>query len=82
MSRKFRAVEVLARDTHGVPRLLNQAGHRALTLACEVGANRHATENKYSGVELLWPKDEVFMLQGSRTADASRRRPTRDPARR
>jgi ribosomal protein L3 glutamine methyltransferase len=51
-------------------------------LVCEVGANRQATEDKYSGVGLLWPKDEVFMLQGSRTAGASRRRPTRDPVRR
>ncbi len=34
------AAEVLARETQGVPRLLNQAAHRALALACEVGAEQ------------------------------------------
>jgi type II secretory pathway predicted ATPase ExeA len=32
------ALELLARGTHGVPRLLSQAAHRALTLACLAGA--------------------------------------------
>ncbi len=32
------ALELLARNTEGVPRLLNQAGHRALGLAAEAGA--------------------------------------------
>jgi type II secretory pathway predicted ATPase ExeA len=32
------ALELLARNTQGVPRLLNQAGHRALALAAEAGA--------------------------------------------
>jgi type II secretory pathway predicted ATPase ExeA len=32
------AVEVLARQTHGVPRLLNQTAHQALCLAEEAGA--------------------------------------------
>ena len=31
------AVEVLARGARGIPRLLNQAAHQALTLACEAG---------------------------------------------
>jgi MSHA biogenesis protein MshM len=31
------ALELLARSTHGVPRLLNQAAHRALTLASTAG---------------------------------------------
>jgi type II secretory pathway predicted ATPase ExeA len=33
------ALELLARHTRGVPRLLNQAGHRALALAAEAGAS-------------------------------------------
>src|SRR5262249_52871575 len=32
------ALELLARNTHGVPRLLNQAAHQALRLAAEIGA--------------------------------------------
>lgn len=32
------ALEMLARGTRGVPRLLSQAGHRALTLACAGGS--------------------------------------------
>ena len=71
-------LDFVSRILAAAPAHLNCGG----LLVCEVGANRQATENKYSGVELLWPKDEVFMLQGSRTAGASRRRPTRDPARR
>jgi type II secretory pathway predicted ATPase ExeA len=31
------ALELLAHSTHGVPRLLNQAAHRALSLACTAG---------------------------------------------
>jgi type II secretory pathway predicted ATPase ExeA len=31
------ALEILARNTHGVPRLLNQAAHQALRLAAEAG---------------------------------------------
>jgi general secretion pathway protein A len=33
------ALELLARGTKGVPRLLNQAAHQALTLACAAGAD-------------------------------------------
>jgi type II secretory pathway predicted ATPase ExeA len=32
------ALEMLSRQTHGVPRLLNQAAHQALNLAAEAGA--------------------------------------------
>src|SRR5262249_15707595 len=32
------ALELLARHTRGVPRLLNQAGHHALALAAQAGA--------------------------------------------
>lgn len=32
------ALEVLTSGTHGVPRLLNQAAHQALAVACEAGA--------------------------------------------
>jgi type II secretory pathway predicted ATPase ExeA len=33
------ALELLARGTHGIPRLLSQAAHRALVLACSVGSS-------------------------------------------
>ncbi len=38
------ALELLARGTHGIPRLLSQAAHRALALACQAGATTVDTE--------------------------------------
>jgi len=43
-------LEVLARGTGGVPRRLNQAGHRALALACSAGA---ATVDVEAALEAL-----------------------------
>ncbi|HXM83738.1 MAG TPA: 50S ribosomal protein L3 N(5)-glutamine methyltransferase [Burkholderiales bacterium] len=71
-------LDFVSRILAAAPAHLNSGG----LLVCEVGANRQATEKIHPGVALLWPKNEVFMLQVSRTAGASRRRPTRGPARR
>jgi type II secretory pathway predicted ATPase ExeA len=47
------AVELLARNTEGVPRLLNQAGHRALALAAEVGVSQVDAEVALEALTLL-----------------------------
>jgi type II secretory pathway predicted ATPase ExeA len=47
------AVELLARNTDGVPRLLNQAGHRSLALAAEVGISQVDAEVALEALALL-----------------------------
>jgi type II secretory pathway predicted ATPase ExeA len=47
------ALEVLARHTEGVPRLLNQAGHQALSLAAESGAGEVDVEVALEALSLL-----------------------------
>jgi type II secretory pathway predicted ATPase ExeA len=47
------AVELLARRTRGVPRLLNQAAHAALTLASEVGASQVDVEAALEALALV-----------------------------
>jgi ribosomal protein L3 glutamine methyltransferase len=59
------------------PRHLTAGG----LLVCEVGDNKQALRRAYPRTDLLWPKDEVFILQASRTAAASRTPPTRSRAR-
>ncbi len=47
------AVEVLARKTHGVPRVLNQAAHQALCLAEEAGATQVDAEAALEALAVL-----------------------------
>lgn len=47
------ALELLARGTGGVPRLLNQAAHQALTLAAEAGAGMVDAEAVVEALALL-----------------------------
>ncbi len=47
------ALELLARGTHGVPRLLNQAAHEALTLACSAGVRPADAEAALEALALL-----------------------------
>jgi type II secretory pathway predicted ATPase ExeA len=47
------ALELLARGTRGVPRLLNQAAHEALTLACSAGARPADAEAALEALALL-----------------------------
>lgn len=47
------ALEVLSRQTHGVPRLLNQAAHQALQLAAEAGAAQVDAEAALEALSLL-----------------------------
>jgi type II secretory pathway predicted ATPase ExeA len=47
------ALELLARNTHGVPRLLNQAAHRALRLAAEAGNSEVDVEAVLEALALL-----------------------------
>jgi ribosomal protein L3 glutamine methyltransferase len=48
-------------------------------LVCEVGDGKRALERAYPRLRLRWPQPEVFILEPSRTAGASRRssRPSR-----
>jgi ribosomal protein L3 glutamine methyltransferase len=55
------------------PRFLKPGG----LLVCEVGDNKAALERAYPRTSFVWPLPQVFMLAASRTAGASRRRPTR-----
>lgn len=47
------ALEILARGTQGVPRLLNQAAHRALVLACEAAADQVDAEAALEALNVL-----------------------------
>ncbi len=47
------AVEVLARQTHGVPRLLNQAAHQAMCLAAEAAARQVEAEAALEALAML-----------------------------
>ncbi len=47
------ALELLARNTHGVPRLLNQVGHQAMRLASESGAEEIDIEAALEALTLL-----------------------------
>lgn len=52
------ALELLARQTHGVPRLLNQAAHQALNLAAESDASQIDAEAALEALSLLGLSDE------------------------
>jgi len=47
------ALELLARGTRGIPRLLNQATHEALTLACAAGVRPADAEAALEALALL-----------------------------
>ena len=70
-------LEFASRIIAGAPGFLNPAG----LLVCEVGENRKALERAYPRTPFVWPVPQVFMLAPSRTAGASRTRPTRPGAR-
>jgi type II secretory pathway predicted ATPase ExeA len=53
------ALELLCRQTHGVPRLLNQAAHQALHLAAEAGAAQVDAEAVLEALALLGLDAEV-----------------------
>lgn len=52
------ALEMLSRQTHGVPRLLNQAAHQALQLAAEAGAAEVDAEAALEALTLLGLEEE------------------------
>jgi ribosomal protein L3 glutamine methyltransferase len=60
-----------------VTNYLNPGGR----LVCEVGDGKRALERAYATLGLRWPQPEVFILEASRTAAASRTRPRRSRAR-
>jgi type II secretory pathway predicted ATPase ExeA len=63
------ALELLARHAQGIPRLLNQAAHHALTLAAESGAQEVDAEAALEALSLLGLSNEA--LGGSEERDAS-----------
>jgi type II secretory pathway predicted ATPase ExeA len=70
------AVELLARRTQGVPRLLNQAAHEALVLAGEAGASQVDVEAALEALALVdlggeeVPEAEVDLGEGLSTVGA------------
>jgi type II secretory pathway predicted ATPase ExeA len=69
------ALVVLARNTQGIPRLLNQAGHQALTLAAEAGGAEVDVEAALEALSLLGLPAEAagegVMLVGQQPKDGS-----------
>lgn len=59
------ALELLARQTGGVPRLLNQAAHQALNLAAEAGSAQVDAEAAVEALALLGLDVEVAEVSGS-----------------
>jgi len=49
-------------------------------LACEVGDGRKAVERAFRALPLVWPKEEVFMLQAASRASVRRKPARRHPA--
>jgi ribosomal protein L3 glutamine methyltransferase len=66
-------LDYVARILEESPRFLKPGG----LLVCELGDNKAALERAYPQMPFVWPLPQVFMLAASRTAGASRRRPTR-----
>jgi type II secretory pathway predicted ATPase ExeA len=61
------ALELLARNTHGVPRLLNQAAHQALRLAAEAGNPEVDVEAVLEALTLLGLPEQVESEPGDRS---------------
>jgi type II secretory pathway predicted ATPase ExeA len=53
------ALELLCRQTRGIPRLLNQAAHQALNLAAEAGAAEVDVEAALEGLAVLGLAEEI-----------------------
>lgn len=53
------AVDLIAENCKGVPRLLNQASHQALLLACAAGADAVDAEAAHGALEVLGLGDEA-----------------------
>src|SRR5262249_22807021 len=53
------ALELLSRQTHGIPRLLNQAAHQALHLAAEAGAAEVDAEAALEALAMLGLAEEI-----------------------
>ncbi|HET7197045.1 MAG TPA: 50S ribosomal protein L3 N(5)-glutamine methyltransferase [Burkholderiales bacterium] len=68
---------VVKRIIAQAPRHLAPGG----VLVCEVGDGRRRVERARPALQLLWPQDEVFMLEAPRTGAASRTPPRRREAR-
>ena len=64
------ALELLARQTRGVPRLLNQAAHHALNLAAESGAAGVDVEAALEGLAMLGLADDMENAESSPLLDA------------
>jgi type II secretory pathway predicted ATPase ExeA len=58
------ALEILARNTQGLPRLLNQAAHQALQLAHEAGAGQVDVEAALEALSLLGLEEPPAALEG------------------
>jgi ribosomal protein L3 glutamine methyltransferase len=70
-------LDYVGRILGALPDHLNAKG----LMICEVGDNKAALERAYPRLPFVWPRPEVFRLEASRTAAASRRRPRRPRAR-
>jgi ribosomal protein L3 glutamine methyltransferase len=67
-----------------VSRIITGASHHLRShglLVCEVGDGRTALERAYPSTPFIWPAPEVFILEASRKAGASRRPPRQHRAR-
>lgn len=69
-------LEVVASILAGASAHLSDGG----LLVCEVGENRRALERAYPGVEFVWPRDEVFIIERSRISAAAGSVPRRPRA--
>ena len=69
-------LEVVRRILAQAPAHLNPGG----LLVCEVGDGRKAVERAYPRLPLVWPRDEVFILEAARTAASPRTRARRAAA--
>ena len=67
-----RGLDVVARILAEAPKYLAMGGR----LVCEVGDGRSAVEKAYARLELLWPKDEVFIASRDALAAAARTAPS------
>jgi type II secretory pathway predicted ATPase ExeA len=74
------ALEILARGTHGLPRLLNRAMDQALTLACAAGADQLDAEAALEALALLGLSDTAEEETEVRNAPVLVGQDSEDPA--
>jgi type II secretory pathway predicted ATPase ExeA len=65
------AVALLARQTHGIPRLLNQAGHQAMCLAEQAGASQVDVEAALEALALLGLENDAEAEDEESSEDAA-----------